>query len=382
MILSTEDLEMANGSIHVMKTLYDSVWDMPIEAALMGSDKFSDKEKKIFRRMDGKPTIGIDKEAENILHTGIGPYCGLLTYMNRAYRKHGVIITEECGKMPSDFRIQQETPIIISDPIDASSLLEKIMKLAEPGERVGKAFERALGEMGDNVNRFAPNSSITMLRDDMIKYTIVLNLLTGDVYVGSLRGVFRGNIKGIKSFEDINTPLEFSHEHKNTLLCYTREKGKYEDNRKGTHLDRFDLHKSAKEKIGPTGPMRFTYLLKFGDSLDGEVGVIAHNGEKVQEALPSNGISLFSRGQLLAYKLYCMPEYKKERDGRELTPAEPNSIYHHGSICNRGVKCTFLGRYDYPSQFRDTTVIVPAGNYPVVDVMKKMVVNNEAVRIV
>ncbi|MDI6721578.1 MAG: hypothetical protein QMD85_04250, partial [Candidatus Aenigmarchaeota archaeon] len=161
-------------------------------------------------------------------------------------------------------------------------------------------------------------------------------------------------------------------------LCYTTE-GKYENNRKGTHLRFFPLHDFSFQ--GPVGPMRFTYILKFGDEKDNEAGIVAHNGEKIQESLPNIGMALFSR-ELNAYKLFCDPHYTEQRDNKEMTPNLANSIYSNGLAIHTGVKSAFLNNYDYPSAFRDTTVIVSSKNEAAHALLTGMAEKGYAVRIV
>ena len=161
------------------------------------------------------------------------------------------------------------------------------------------------------------------------------------------------------------------------MLCYN-EGRRYHHNRLGTHLRSFPLVRGIR---GPIGPLRFTYLMAENGQPLSKIGVVAHNGEKIQEALPNVAVAFFSGGALQAYKLYCDPEHHAYRAGIRLTPVLANSIYR-GLIVNRGLRLTFLNNHDYPSQFRDTTVIVPTENDPAVTMMTGMVARGFAIRIV
>ena len=141
----------------------------------------------------------------------------------------------------------------------------------------------------------------------------------------------------------------------------------------------FSLDERSSQR--PIGPLRFTYLINY-DSKPSGVGLVAHNGEKIQELLPNISIALFSKGELQAYKLFCDPEFTQERNGKEMTPVLANSLYSSGLLVNTGIKSTFLNNYDYPSEFRDTTVITPATNEPAVTMMTGMVERKYALRIV
>jgi len=304
--------------------------------------------------------------------------------MHRAYNQAGVVITEECGRTPREMRIEHVTPVIISDPVDSSAYFEKIMKeLGQPEDKVGVVFDREVERVGEPaIRRHACSSSVTLIKDNAIKYTVAVNLLTGDIYVAYPKGVFRGDVRRTEKLADVSQQVEFSDKEDLTMLCFTRDTGKYETNRRGTHLRYFPLHKSARNPIGPVGPLRFTYLVKFGEESDSGVGVVGHNGEKVQELLPNIAVAYFSGGQLQAYKLFCDPEDVEERDGRDMTPTLANSLYANGRIANTGVKSTFLNNHDYPSAFRDTTVIISPRNEAALTMMTGMVERDFAVRIV
>jgi len=192
------------------------------------------------------------------------------------------------------------------------------------------------------------------------------------------RGVFCGSIRRITNESKLSTRVSFKDTEKLLMLCYNK-KGKYDNNRRGTHLRFFPLENGIKS---PIGPLRFAYLLDDSREVVSNIGVIAHSGEKIQESLPNIAVAFFSAGKLLAFKLFCDREYHEKRAGKLLTPVLQNSIYNPGLIINTGLKLTFLNNHDYPSQFRDTTVIVPADNDPAVTMMRGMVDQGFAVQIV
>lgn len=130
------------------------------------------------------------------------------------------------------------------------------------------------------------------------------------------------------------------------------------------------------------GPLRFTHLLRYEDAEDSNIGIVAHNGEKIQEILPNVSIALFSKEKLRAYKLFCDPEYLQQRAGVGMTPNLANSIYSDGLIKNTGVTLRFLNNYEYPSQFRDTTAIISSENDAALTMFTGMVERGYATRIV
>ena len=90
----------------------------------------------------------------------------------------------------------------------------------------------------------------------------------------------------------------------------------------------------------------------------------------------------FSEGELAAFKLFCDRDYIMHRAGKGLTPNLQNSIYDDGLLINKGLKLIFLNNHDYPSEFRDTTVITPVKNEAAMTLMAGMVHNEYAIRII
>jgi hypothetical protein len=379
MILVEEDLEMLNGSILIMKNLYNELRGLDLASATLNLKDMDEKKRKLYERKDGKDTLEFDVVAEDAIFLGRS-IPGHSSLIESVYGKSGISITEERGRIPRKMRIEHDTPVIISDPFDGGSHMEDYIKRNGDGcETLGEVLDierKLLGE--ERAMREACNSSVTLLKDNTIKYTVIMNILTGELFVGYPRGVYSADVTKVRSIEDLNKPVRFSDNENLKMICYTLE-GKYENNRIGTHLRFFPLDKRAHEK--PIGALRFSYLVEHKGKPSG-VGVVAHNGEKIQELLPNVSIALFSKGGLQAYKLFCDPELSQERKNREMTPVIANSLYSCGLLHNTGIKSSFLNNYDYPSEFRDTTVIVPVNNEPAVTMMTGMVERNYAVRIV
>ena len=382
MYMSDEDGKMLDGTIGILKHMFEQIRDMPIDEAMRNLSDLGEEKIRRYSRKDRKDTMLIDVVAEDAISIGDG-FSGHLDYMLRIYNQTGVIITEECGRMPREIKIEHNTPTIISDPIDGSSYFEDIMaRHKENTKTVGKAFDIERETVGEKqAKRHACNTSVTLIKDNTIKYSVVLNLMTGDVFIGYPKGVFTGDIITAGSLKDISKPVCFADPENMSMLCYTRP-GRYENNRKGTHLRFFPLHEHSSLATGPIGPLRFTYITKIDGTDDYDIGIIAHNGEKIQEALPNIAMALFSKDQLKAYKLFCDPDNIEARGGKVLTPNLANSLYSDGLIMNTGIKSTFLNNYDYPSEFRDTTAIFSSKNDAALTMFTGMVDRNYAVRIV
>lgn len=236
--LTEEDAKLFDGSIGIMQRMYQTLRELPVKEALKDLSELDEKTQTRYVRKDQKDTRYFDIIAENAISTG-DYSSGHLDLFQRVLGKSGVIITEECGRIPREIMIEHDTPVIISDPLDISIYIEDIAKTDSSGT-LGQLFDRELKKDPKKHRRHASSSSVTLLRDNMIKYTIILNLFTGEVYVGSPNGVFMGDIAIATSVKDITKDVEFSNLETLNMVCYTVP-GKYEQNIFGTHLRFFPL---------------------------------------------------------------------------------------------------------------------------------------------
>ncbi|MAE13308.1 hypothetical protein CMO92_01975 [Candidatus Woesearchaeota archaeon] len=365
--IEEQDLEMMRGSLTILKHVFSLVRSTPLEDAMRNVKDMETKIAQRYSRKDGKDTIYIDVIAEEAISVGSEGSRGHIGFFHGIYDKSGTVITEERGKV-GEIAIGAHTPVIISDPIDRSSYMKQVVEFyrdQKVGDRkltvndtIGEAFDFKVNAIGPHkAMREGPNSSVTLLKDNRIVYSLILNLFNGDIYIASPRGVYKGDIRKVTRPSDIDSEIRFNKDELREMLCYTTDQGKYESNRKGTHLRFFDLYKNAPS---PTGPLRFTYLIKTEEDPPLPVGVIAHNGEKIQEALPNIAIAFFSN-QMVGYKLYCDRGSQEFRAERLMTPSLQDSIYN-GDIHTKGIKLAFLSNYTYPSEFRDTTAFCHIDN--------------------
>ncbi|MBT7228941.1 hypothetical protein HN859_05465 [Candidatus Parcubacteria bacterium] len=375
-----KDLMFLNGSLTIMKRMYQGLCRLPVDDAIRHVSELDDETKLLYARKDGKDTLWFDIVAEDIICLGGTSGYGHYSLFQRIYHQSGVVITEERGRVPKDRRIEPNTPIIISDPIDGSSHLKRMIKdFGKDCKTMGEVFAAERKSVGTYLSRVhAPNASVTFLKDNQIKFTIVVNFLTGEVYVAYEKGVFVANIKTLRDEASLSKRVIFRNDDESeSMLCYNAE-GRYNNNLQGTHLRFFPLDTSIEK---PLGPLRFAYLLDI-DKDNKPISVVAHNGEKIQEALPNIAIAFFSYGELMAFKLFCDREYHEARAGKLLTPVLQNSLYRQGLMVNTGLRLIFLNNHEYPSQFRDTTVIISAHNEPALAKMLGMVEQGFAMRIV
>lgn len=373
-----QDKRSLEASLRIMQKMYSALREVPVDDAMRHISEFPADVRKKFERKDGKDTRYFDMLAEEALSVGTVDCQGHISSMIGCYDQSGIVITEERGKLPGDVLIQHNTPVIISDPVDRSSYLEELPEKHGRARTMGELFDAEKNAQGALARIDGCNSSVTLIRENDIKYTVVLNLFNGEVFVANPEGIFHGSItedepEDIMSGEEIH----FCKNESIDMVCYSKGE-KYDENRKGTHLRFFNL---VEDVVQPGGPIRFTYLLD-DSSRVGVVGLIANNGEKIQESLPNIAMAYFSKGELQAYKLFCDPKYSQSRSGRALTPNLMNSLFDNGKILTHGIKSQFLGFYDYPSQFRDTTVVVPKANKRALTMLEGMVGRDYAIRIV
>ena len=385
MVLITEkDNKMLNGSIRILSDTYKELRNLDISKADRNISEIACINRELYNGKFRKDTRYFDIFAEDLIATGKkfdGKYISTFDGHDKLFSKvygdiGGVIITEERGKIVTgehgkidDSRIEYNTPLLTCDPVDRSSYLDRLIeKYKSKCSTLGELFDLELERIGSKRACLdGCTSSVTFLKDNMMKYSVILNFFTGEVVISYPKGVYTADINKVKSANDFSKKVKFRNDNSMDMLCYTKP-GEYEKNRKNTHLSFFHFMKEIKS---PGGPSRFNYLRKELQDVT-SVGVIAHNGEKIQESLPNIVTALYSGGRLKAYKLYCDPSHLEYINDRPLTPNLKNSLYY-GMIRNKGINNQFFNNRKYPGESRDTTIIVPVWNEPAITMMKGMV---------
>ena len=357
---------MLNGSIRVMSSAYNILRKLPLNKAKAGLDEMKKTARNHYIKKEKKDTRFFDAVVEEAICYGHEKL-----FMD-IYNQKGIIITEEQGKI-GEGKINSNCPLIISDPIDNSAYLEK--RINE-----GITEYESMGALFDSEAKRAElrtcTSSLTLIKNRMIKYSLVLNLFTGELFVAYEKGIFSENIEHVDELRDISKKAAFHANKTPDLLCYSEGK-EYKRNIKGTHLDLFTI-KSTDIFLG--GPYRFAYLM--GKRKEKQIGATAFNGEKIQESLPNIAIALFSKKELKAYKLFCDKKYSQYRGAKEMTPSLENSIYNSKITQDTNLNVSFFNDSDYPSEFRDTVVIIPSSNNAADSIMQVMVQKKYAIEII
>lgn len=378
MFLTCQDKELLNESIRLIKEGYNSLLNLDATYAVKNVKELSESISRPYHRKDAKDTNVFDMTVEKVIGRHGSAFDDI-------YGEEGVVVTEERGKI-GRARIEENTPVIISDPVDRSSYLEHLLK-AWPNKIIGDIYDEERKNYSSDVQAWqeSPNSSVTFLKDSQIKYSLILSHTTGELFLASPEhAVLHANINNVNDYHDFKEPVEFKQDAGFNLLCFTLTgkdglKNKYELNREGTNLRYFNL--LDRSFHGPPGPARWTNLV-YNSAEDREpVHAIAHNGEKIQESLPNVAVALFSDGKLGAYKLFCDPHYLNTRV-KVLTPNLQSSIYDRDGLVTGGIRLSFLNNNDYPSEFRDTTVVVARANDAATTLLDGMTYQHKAIRLV
>jgi hypothetical protein len=333
--LSVQDKAMMEFSLESLRLANERLRKLNLEDAVRDASGFP-----IFACKKEHDTLMFDAVAEESIveyHSG---------RFSQVYGINGVVLSEERG-MGCRSRIYNETPVILSDPLDGSKNLSSLVR-RHIGlgwlEKLGELFDFYRDEAGEKVRVTAPVSALSLIRDGELKYSLVLNLFTGEVYASYEGGVFAGDINLAADVGSISRRVEWRDDAKPLLLC-NRAGADRCKNYTASHLEEFFGHDLSATYF--VGPSRFTYLLKENQGHFPQIGVIAHNREGIQEIISNLGMAVYSGGALRAYKLFC-PEYELP--------------FFKGEIAGKGLDTRVLDELMYPGDYRDTTVIVPSAN--------------------
>jgi len=205
------------------------------------------------------------------------------------YDRDIVLITEETGKMYSgEIGLEPTQTVLICDPTDRSiKLREFLQKLGKTHPEinempVGQVFETYRSQWTKKLGNPAisgASGSITAIRDGTILFNVMINYVTGEIFIADSMGTRKTSIpdrdRGLDPVQ-----LEFStttaDPRSRDFATFLGKEG-YEENMKKCNIG---IH--AKDCIDPWtgGPMR---ILHFSELRNKNVSFILSNGEKVCE---------------------------------------------------------------------------------------------------
>jgi hypothetical protein len=365
--MGQEDFDMLGLSLQTIRKTYGSIRDISLEAAVADlSSSSSCQGKKL------KDTLGLDRVAEQQIISS------LLEASERIYGKEALVISEECGRAGAS-RISPGTPVFISDPFDGSKFAESKIREHISLGYLGKVFDAVHEENGHSISMIvAPTTSFTMIRDGELKFSVVANLVRGDVFSMSQDGIYVGN-PAMEPRESIFIYKQFGFREQmgDKMVCYCGREP-YALNMAHTGLG--GLFERDEMITFAAGPSRFSYLLPEAEEHFPDTGVLAYNGEPAQEFLPTLAAAFFSGGRLNAYKLCASCDISEDK-GFKMTPAPEESMFS-GMIGEKGLRLDVLDCKEYPSEYSDTLVVVPVSNGPAYKKMEQAVAEGAAMRLV
>jgi len=329
------------------------------------------------------------------LYLDAAPEVTIIKTLCENFDPHLPLVIEEIGSS-AELRGTEEEVVCFSDPMDRSKILAEF--LSKHTGKVGPIFQELKttkeweSNYGGNIELSGPYGSITAVRHHYILFNVMINYVTGMLYIASDVGVGKLNVSEIfedhektllkrtKHLLDMLSPISFEQdgilqedEKKFVTFCAgktERDKKKYEDNLIASKIFGNELIDQIRENYliydEPGGPARILYL-----QYPHSAGFILSNGEKICEWLG-----------WLAYVKYCWPKLRAyeisfdsswTRNQILMAPGRAYSILGNHIVKERGLpykkiqlnisKLKFL---DNPSQYRSTILICPEANSKVV----------------
>jgi hypothetical protein len=298
-------------------------------------------------------------------------------------------VTEETGHHVR-LKGKEDEVVFFSDPMDRTVILAKFLKgrtaqldevFADPATI--PAWEK---ECGGPIELTGPYGSVTATRHHHILFNVMVNYITGRVYIACDGGC--GVVDSADLFENGQriqlkrtadllaalTPVEFpglvAHQGDaaTRFVAYCQGE-KYEGNlvaSQVTQLPSMDAIRATNRLAfdEPGGPARILYLSSLGG---GAVGYILSNGEKITEWLGWLAWVAHTSGHLRAYEISFDSSWT--RDGVLMAPGEAYTVLGDDVRLRFGRRWKLvrlnvlkLGFLENPSQYRSTLVVCPTSN--------------------
>ncbi len=367
MSFTQKDWKMMEHSLESLKRANSGLRELSLESACKDVSNFS-----LFSGKKDADTKMLDAVPEEYIVAGHEG--GAVPPFTDSYGIYGIVMSEERGKS-SQRRILPETPVVISDPLDGSTRLKGQLEdnLGRFGT-VGDMFDSYRQEMGGLAEIVAPVSSITLMKDGELKYSLVLNLFTGMVYAACDGGVYSGQISDELRLDELlnrdnmaewrsQTAEGAEEKEKPSIFCNRKGKAR-EENFTGCHMADFFEHYTAADYFA--GPSRFVYLLDSSEAEYPELDAIGFNREPISEWISDICFAQNSGGALRAYLM--------SPDRQEI------GLFRNSLI--EGLDAESLNRIDYPSNYRASLVIAPAANESSIRAMEAAAEKGYAIRLV
>ncbi len=368
--------DLLNVSVDALKSAYEAISNLKCDFATeIVSGGKSD-------------TYGLDFTPEEaIKHTVQG------------YDADIVLVTEETGKNYSgEVGLEPTQTVLICDPTDRSIKMRQFLLALmqkEPGysnKLVHQAFsekldawENGIEYVGDDKKKsklyMGPGSpsitgasaSITVIRDRKIMLNVMINYVTGELFIADPLKPRMGSFEDYKKdkMRHIKFPSEGGKDNK--FVAFLKKKG-YSEN-----LKQCNLGLKEEDDIDPWagGPLRILRLSSFSyTDNDNSVSFILSNGEKICEWLgwlswvkyASDPVESDEHA-LEAYRMFF--ENPRTRSLVSVAPAPHYSIFTIKEGETR-VNLDRMFQLDDPSHYRETILVAPRHNIASVSRVKAL----------
>lgn len=322
------------------------------------------------------------------------------------FDSHAILITEELDdqahrRWPTDSDPVKQPLMFFCDPTDRSSQLKTFFeKISEgsPMEKIGDLMGRCDPKVLWEATFEPPacitgsTSAITCVRKGEVIFSVILNFITGVVYVATDIGVFWYRLKNFSDSRNENVDLNeiikkgqqllfpgvgnrhYSLDDCRRFVTFLGKEGyraNLEDSQLFVENENLEglLHHS-----NPPGPPRVFYLSELQKKGYGPVGFILCNGEKIGEWMHWLAFIKYARNDnggcaLRVYEISLERPWTK--NGMLMSTSSAYSIFCDGGKNGMFLDISQLRNFDRPSQFRCMMVVLPFDNERIIHVLKE-----------
>jgi len=323
-----------------------------------------------------------------------------------SFDQHAILVTEELDTLSRDRWPVEVDPIkqplmLFSDPTDRSRQLEKFLTSIAPTKEQQSEKTASLIKKYDVVVEWeklfekpatitGPTGSITCIRKGTIIFSLILNYITGNIFITAPTGIYYLRLTDLAhtALKKIDVDYLVAHGKKLDFMpteetCTSTDdqqrfitflgKTGYQENLDDCmifveHPERF-IPENHQE---PGGPARILYLSRLQKGF-GPIGFILANGEKIGEWIPWLAFAKFARNShgnpaLKIYEIAIDRPWTKE--GVLMSTAPPYSIFQKmGDQQQFYLDVSRLRKFPHPSRFRSMIVITPFDNNLIINTM-------------
>lgn len=303
------------------------------------------------------------------------------------YDPNIVLVTEETGKMYHGERGMEPTQtVLIADPTDRSIKLKEFLD-ARIDDDIEQRDRYVRDILRDGMNIWerelgcaalsGATGSITAIRGRRILFSVMVNYVTGHMFVSCPLGNRCGEIK---------TPFD---DYENVEFPQYREGGKFATflGKKGyaENLEQSQLGLSSQDCADEwaPGPARILQLSNLNPSDD--VGFILSNGEKIGEWIGWLSWVKYARDRketdersMTAHRVFF--ECPRTKEHVLVAPAPHYSIFRDEGPETR-INLDMMFQLEDPSHYRETMVIVPVHNLRMVSRVKSLGRNHHELKL-